>query len=101
MLIVQYGLWFHARQVADAAAVEALDAAQTPTGTVERGTAAAQSFLTASGNLDQTTIDVQRDSTTVLVEIHGNAPHLVPGFSWSVTARATGPVERFVPGAGR
>ena len=33
MLIVQYGLWWHAKQVANAAAAEAVDAAQVSTGT--------------------------------------------------------------------
>ena len=33
----------------------------------------------------------------VTVEVTGRAPRLVPGFSWSVTARSQGPVERFIP----
>ena len=33
MLIVQYGLWWHAKQVANAAAAEAVDAAQVSAGT--------------------------------------------------------------------
>jgi len=97
MLIVQYGLWFHAKQVAEAAVAEAVDAAQTPAGTVESGEAAARSFLATSGNLDNTVITVQRDLVLVTAEVRGDAPHLVPGFSWSVTARSQAPVERFVP----
>ncbi len=97
MLIVQYGLWYHAKQVADAAASEAIDAAQTPASTQADGEAAARSFLAASGNLTAVVVDVRRDPTTVFVEIRGDAPQLVPGFSWSVTSRAEGPVERFVP----
>lgn len=96
MLIVQYGLWYHAKQVADTAAAEAIDAAQTPTGTAEDGHAAALSFLSSAGNLDNVTIDVQRGLDTVIVEIAGSAPRLVPGFSWGVTARAESVVERFV-----
>lgn len=97
MLIVQYGLWFHAKQVAEAAAAEAVDAAQTPTATVEDGEGAARSFLDSSGNLSNATVIVTRDLTLVSVEVRGDAPQLVPGFSWSVTARAEAPVERFVP----
>jgi len=97
MLIVQYGLWYHAKQVADAAASEAIDAAQTPTGTEAAGEDAARWFLGASGNLTAVVIDVRRDPTTVFVEIRGDAPQLVPGFSWSVTSRAEAPVERFAP----
>jgi len=100
MLIVQYGLWYYAKQVADAAASEAIDAAQTPSGTPADGEDAARFFLATSGNLTAVVVDVQRDTTTVLVEIRGEAPQLVPGFSWSVTSRAEAPVERFVPEPG-
>jgi Flp pilus assembly protein TadG len=96
MLTVQYGLWFHARQVAGAAAAEAVDAAQVPDGTADGGVQAARSFLTQSGNLDELRVDVERTAETVSVEITGRAPQLVPGISWSVTARAESPVERFV-----
>jgi Flp pilus assembly protein TadG len=97
MLIVQYGLWFHAKQVAETAAAEAVDAAQTPTGTAQDGEAAARSFLAASGNLDNPMVTVERDLTLVTAEVRGDAPRLVVGFSWSVTGRSQAPVERFVP----
>lgn len=97
MLIVQYGLWWHAKQVANAAAAEAVDAAQVSSGTARDGEDAAASYLTQSGNLDNVTITVTREPTTVTAEIRGDAPRLVPGFEWSVTARSTAPVERFVP----
>ncbi len=101
MLIVQYGLWFHARQVAGAAAAEAADAAQVPGGTVDDGERAAQSFLDQSGNLQQIRIDIDRTAELVTVEITGRAPQLVPGITWTVTARAESPVERFVEQADR
>ena len=97
MLIVQYGLWFHAKQVADAAAAEAVDAAQTPTGSAADGEGAARSFLASSGNLTNLVVTVDRTFSVVSVEVRGDAPQLVPGFSWSVTARSQAPVERFVP----
>lgn len=97
MLIVQYGLWWHAKQVANAAAAEAVDAAKVPTGTGRDGENAAASYLSQSGNLSNVTITVTRQTATVTAQVHGDAPHLVPGFEWSVTARSAGPVERFVP----
>lgn len=97
MLTVQYGLWFHAKQVANAAAAEATDAAQTPDGTEAAGEAAARSFLDAAGNLDAVTVSVRRGVTDVVVDVAGRAPNLVPGFAWGVRARAVAPVERFVP----
>ena len=96
MLTVQYGLWFHARQVAGAAAAEAVDAAQVPDGTADGGDRAARSFLAQSGNLDDIRVAVNRTTESVSVEITGQAPQLVPGISWSVTATAESPVERFI-----
>ena len=97
MLIVQYGLWWHAKQVANAAAAEAVDAAQVSDGSAAEGEAAASSYLAQSGNLDNITVTVDRQPTVVVAEVHGDAPQLVPGFSWSVTARSQAPVERFIP----
>ena len=97
MLIVQYGLWWHAKQVANAAAAEAVDAAQISSASARDGEDAAASYLAQSGNLDNITITVSREPTVVTVEVRGDAPQLVPGFEWSVTARSTAPVERFIP----
>ena len=97
MLIVQYGLWWHAKQVANAAAAEAVSAAQIPTGTESGGSAAAQQVLDDAGNLDDVRIVVDREADIVVAEVRGNAPQLVPGFDWSVTARSYAPIERFIP----
>jgi Flp pilus assembly protein TadG len=97
MLIVQYGLWWHAKQVANGAAAEAVDAAQVSSGTARDGEHAAASYLSQSGNLSHVTITVTRKPATVTAEVRGDAPQLVPGFDWSVTARGRAPVERFVP----
>ena len=101
MLIVQYGLWYHAKEVASAAAAEAVDVAQTPTGTAMAGEDAAGTFLAGAGNLSSVTVTVDRDLERVVAEVRGAAPRLVPGFSWSVTARSEAPVERFVAEADR
>ena len=97
MLIVQYGLWWHAKQVANAAAAEAVDAAQVSDGSAAEGEAAASGYLAQSGNLGNVTVTVDRQPTVVVAEVRGDAPQLVPGFSWSVTARSEAPVERFIP----
>lgn len=97
MLIVQYGLWYHAKQVADTAAAEALDAAQTPSGTADDGERAAMEFLRSSGNLGDLRVIVDRETDAVTIEITGAAPQLVPGFAWQVRSTATAPVERFIP----
>jgi hypothetical protein len=101
MLIVQYGLWWHGKQVADAAAAEAAAAARLPTGTEADGTAAAQSFLTEAGNLTDVVITVDRGPNDVEVTVTGHAPQLVPGYQWTVTARSVVPVEQFLDPAER
>lgn len=97
MLIVQYGLWYHAKQVADTAAAEAMDAAKLIRATSADGENAARSFLSASGNLREVTVVVVRDLNVVEVEIRGQAPQLVPGFSWTVTSQGQARIEQFTP----
>jgi Flp pilus assembly protein TadG len=101
MLIVQFGLWWHAKQVADAAAAEAVDVAQTPDGTAAGGEAAALSLLDASGNLSSVSVSVDRGTDVVTAEVQGDAPKLVPGWGWGVTARGQAPVERPLPASER
>jgi hypothetical protein len=96
LLIVQYGLWWHAKQVADAATAEAVTAAVTPTGTDTDGHDAAQRFLDQAGNLRDITVTVERGPTTVTATVTGHAPQLIPGLSWSVTSRSTSPVEEYL-----
>ena len=93
----QVALWWHADQIADAAAREAVDAAQVVTATEEDGIRAAAWFLNAAGNITEPQVTVTRTTDTVSVEVTGRAPRLLPGFDWQVTARAAGPVERFIP----
>jgi Flp pilus assembly protein TadG len=93
----QVGLWWHANQVATAAAREAVDAAQVETATDADGVEAAFRFLDAAGNLSDPQVTVSRTPTDVTAEVSGEAPVLVPGISWSVSATATGATERFIP----
>src|SRR3546814_15892278 len=97
MLIVQYGLWWHAKQVANAAAAEAVDAAQVATGTAPDGEDAAASYVAQSGNLDNVPVTVTRQPTAVPAEIPGHAPPLLPPFPPSVRARSAAPAEPFLP----
>lgn len=97
MLIVQYGLWFHAKQLASAAAAEAIDAAEVPGGTAGDGERAARSFLGSSTTLSNLEVDVDRGAELVRALVTGEAPQLVPGISWRVAAAAEAQAERFVP----
>ncbi len=97
MLIVQYGLWFHAKQVSAAAAAEAVDAAQVPGATPGDGERAARSFVAASGNLDDIRVQVTRTADLAIARVSGVAPQLVPGFSWRVASVSQVPLEAFLP----
>ncbi len=91
----QVGLWWHATQVAHAAAQEAVDAIQALDGTEADGIAVATWFLDQAGHLTHKHVTVTRSDETVTAEVTGVAPRLL--FDWSVTATAIGPVERFTP----
>ena len=93
----QVALWWHAKQVADGAAREAIDAAQVATATEADGVRAAQWFLDAAGNIVEPDVTVTRTPDTVTAQVAGRAPRILPGFDWRVTAYAVGPVERFIP----
>ena len=93
----QVALWWHANQIVDAAAREAVDAAQVVTATADDGMRAAEWFLNAAGNITNPQVTVTRTVDTVTVEVTGRAPRLVPGFDWQVAGHATGPIERFIP----
>lgn len=96
MLIVQFGLWLHAQQIAAAAAQEGLVAAQAEFGTSAAGRDRATSFLTEAGGLRQIRVESERDATSVRVEVAGVTPAVIPGMALAVGAVAQGPVERFV-----
>lgn len=97
MLALQFGLYLHAAQIAEAAAQEAVEAAQAEPGGVDTGYAAARSLLSELGALRTPRIDVRRTATTVTSRVTGRAQQVVPGFATAVSGTAQGPVERFIP----
>jgi hypothetical protein len=101
MLALQFGLYLHAAQIAEAAAQEAVEAAQAEDGATASGRAAARSLLVGVGGLHAPTIDVGRTATAVTSRVTGRAPQLVPGMDLAVAGSAEGPVERFIPETAR
>ena len=97
--IVQYGLWFHARSLALAAAQQGVTAARTYTAEPGTGTHAATAFLDTHAT--DTLTDLTVTATTpgagqVGIEVTGRALSLVPGIPGpTVFQSAAGPVERF------
>jgi Flp pilus assembly protein TadG len=96
MLVVQAGLYYHARQRATAAADRAVAAARTPSGTESSGRDAAQLFLDGAP-LDEASVQVDRGVDQVEATVSGYAPELLPGLRWRVEVNAAAPAERFIP----
>lgn len=93
---VQVALWWHARQAADLAVEEAIDAAQPAMASSADGEAAARSVLSQVGSLREVSVNVTRSAATVTAEVEGRAAQLLIGPRWPVTVRASAPVERFI-----
>lgn len=103
MLVIQYVMLWHARNLAQAAAQDGLRAARGYQATAAQGQASATHYLdTVAGNLlHNRQIDADRSATTVQVTIHASVLSVVPFGSYTVTETATGPVERYVDVAGQ
>jgi hypothetical protein len=93
---VQFGMWFHGRQVAASAAQHAVDAARVEQGTAVAGEATGQEYLDQVGGLDTATVTVNRSSETVTATVSGEAPSILGFLHVAVTVTVTGPVERIV-----
>jgi Flp pilus assembly protein TadG len=97
--IIQFALVWHAEQVAQAAASQALSAARIQGGTQAAGQREAQRILDqlAGGTLPTRQITVTRTVTTATVRVTGTAQSILPFFTLHIHAEAAGPTERLVP----
>ena len=96
MLAVQGGLYWHAHQRAEAAADRAAAVAARVDGSGAAGEGAAYAFLEGAP-LDDATVSVRRGGEQAQATVTATAPSLVMGIRWTVTARSTVELERFVP----
>lgn len=97
LFVFQIALFWHAKQAADVAAEEAVDAAQVATASIADGFAGANAILGQAGNLRNVSVSVIRDPTTGLVTatVTGRAPSIIPFGTWGVRATAQAPIEEF------
>lgn len=102
LLPMQFALWWHAKQAADLAAEEAVEAAQVAEAAAVDGQARAGAFavLSEAGNLTDVTVTASTTSSSVIVEVRGTLNYSIIG-TFTVTARAEGPLEQFVPASRR
>jgi Flp pilus assembly protein TadG len=99
MLLVQFGLWYHASNVASAAAQQGARAARLEDGTEADGEAAARELLNQVGGRMLTDLSVRpdRNADTARVEVTGNVVRVIPFMTLKVSEVSEGPVERFRP----
>lgn len=99
MLIIQFGLWYHAQHAVQAAASEGVRAARAETGTGDDGVARAEAFLNDIGprTVVSPNVKVVVVADQATVEVSGAAPAVVPGLRLPVHASATSSLERFTP----
>ncbi len=97
--LIQGALYYHARDVALAAATDGLTAARTRTGSSTEGREAAAAFVRRAGGdgvLIGASVTAERTGTSATVTVTGRTISLVPGLpGWAVSQSASGPVERF------
>lgn len=102
--IVQYGLWFHARSIALAAAQEGVTAARLYEAGPTAGPERARAFVEAHGS--DSLSDVVASATSpgpeqIGVQVTGRALSILPGVAGlTVTQSAEGPIERFTTAGG-
>jgi Flp pilus assembly protein TadG len=99
MLVVQFGLLFHARNVAEQAAQEGAAAARRFDGTQAEAREQALQLLAnvGEGTLKNRAVTATRTGDNATVTVTGTVVAVVPGFSLQVSESASGPVEKYVP----
>ncbi|PSL01382.1 TadE-like protein [Haloactinopolyspora alba] len=97
--VIEGALWYHARNVALAAAEEGVRAATGDGGTPGAGVEEARDFALRAGaddTLSAVTVSSTSTPSEVSITVTGHSLTLFPGWSGhEVTQTASGPVERF------
>ncbi|MFI1259160.1 TadE/TadG family type IV pilus assembly protein [Streptomyces netropsis] len=95
MLTVHVGLWWHARNVALAAAQQGVERARVRGASIATGTAEAQSFVgRAGGSISGAQVSGSRGGQTVRIEVSGHVDTLIPGLKLPVSQHAEAATER-------
>jgi len=97
MLIIQFALWYHASDLATAAAQDGTRAARVQGATASDGAAEANQLLDQTGRsiLQGRQVLVERTRDVTRVEVRGTCIELVPFLHLPVHAVAESPTERF------
>jgi Flp pilus assembly protein TadG len=97
--IIQFGIWYHANDIAQAAAQQSVRSASSYGGTQADGTREAGRVLSenANGLIVHTQVACNRTPETATVTVTGDALQVIPFIPLPVKATATAPVEAFLP----
>lgn len=97
MLLVQTGLWYHTKHIAQAAAQEGSHAARVEGGSAADGSAAAHAVLDdlAPTLLQNRAVNAERSADEARVDVSGDAQNVIPFMTFHVSESAVAPVERF------
>jgi hypothetical protein len=101
MLVVQFAVYWHGRNVAAAVAQAGVQGAAGYRASAADGKVRALSYLAdvAPNLLEDPSVTVDRGVTAVTAQVHARIPSVVPFTRFEVQETVTGPVERFVSGS--
>lgn len=99
MVVVQWAIVWHSRNVAQGAAQEALRTAQSYQSTASAGRADGNNYLSqvAPHALGHNCVTVTRSATTVTVRVHCKVMSVIPFGDYSTDEVVSGPIEKYVP----
>jgi hypothetical protein len=94
LLVVHVGLWWHARNVALAAAQLGVESARVRGASAGAGTAEAREFLArAGGSISHTSVSGSK-GTTVRIRVTGYVDTMIPGLKLRIDQHADAAAER-------
>lgn len=95
---IQTTLWFHARNVASAAAQVAVQSARAYDGSAGAGQSAGMDYLAGVGGVENSSVSVNRGVTATTATVRGKISPLVPGVPLpAIRVQAEAPTERLTP----
>ena len=97
LLVLQVGLYMWGQSVATRAAHHGLDQTRVFNGSAADGEAVAWQLLDQTGVLTGRQVAASRTESEATVTVSGEPLKVVPGLSMTITATASGPVERIEP----
>lgn len=98
LAVVQIGVYFHLRAVAQTAARHGLDEVRVAEGSADAGVAAANAFLDQSGDgIESRSVTAGRSETEAHVRVVGKVVSILPGVTLTIEVDVEAPVERVTP----